>query len=54
MTELLWYCPQCGSGNERMEAIKGKRRYWLFGARRTQLIAICIDCWNQMEFVGTV
>jgi hypothetical protein len=54
MTELLWYCPNCKSGNDRMEAVLGRKKYWLFGERKRKLIAICIDCWHEMEFVGTV
>ena len=54
MTDLIWSCPKCGGSNDRMEAVPSNRKYWLFGTRKTKLIAICIDCWAEMEFVGTV
>ena len=53
MTDLIWSCPKCGGSNDRMEAVPGKRKYRLFGKRKTKLIAICIDCWAEMDFVGT-
>jgi hypothetical protein len=36
-----------------MEAVAGRKRFLLFGKRKTRLIAICIDCWAEMDFVGT-
>ena len=54
MTDLLWYCPKCGGSNERMETVPRRRKLWFFGKRKTKLIAICLDCWAEMEFVGTV
>ena len=54
MTDLLWYCPKCGGSNDRMEAVPGRRRWFLLGKRKTKLIAICLDCWSEMEFLGTV
>lgn len=54
MTELLWYCPKCKSGNDRMEAVLGRKKYWFFGERKRRLIAICIDCWHEMDFMGKV
>ena len=54
MTDLIWSCPKCGGSNDRMEAVPGSRKYWLFGQRKTKLIAICIDCWAEMDFVGTL
>jgi hypothetical protein len=53
VTDLIWHCPKCGGSNERMEAVPGSWKFWLFGKRRTKLIAICIDCWAEMDFVGT-
>ena len=53
MTDLIWSCPKFGGSNNHMEAVPGNRKYWLFGKRKTKLIAICIDCWAEMEFVGT-
>jgi hypothetical protein len=37
-----------------MDAVLGWKKYWLFGERKRKLIAIFIDCWHEMEFVGTV
>lgn len=54
MTDLIWYCPKCGGSNDRLEAVKGLRKWVLFGARKTKLVAICLDCWSEMKFVGTV
>ncbi len=53
MTTLLWQCPKCLSGNDRMEAVFGRRRYWLFGKRERLLRAICNECEANMDFVGT-
>ena len=54
MTELLWNCRKCGGSDDRMEAVPGRRRWFLFGKRKTKLIAICLDCWSEMDFLGTV
>ena len=54
MTELLWNCRKCGGSDDRMEAVPGRRRWFLFGERKPKLIAICLDCWSEMEFLGTV
>ena len=54
MTDLIWSFPKCGGSNDRKEAVPGSRKFWLFGKRKTKLIAICLDCWSEMEFVGTV
>jgi len=54
MTDLIWNCPKCGSSNDRLEAVKGLRKWVLFGPRKTKLIAICLDCWAEMDFVGTL
>lgn len=55
MTELIWFCPRCGSSDERMEAVKGRRVWLIFGPRKRKLIAVCLDCWwPDMELVGTV
>ena len=54
VAELLWYCPKCGGSDDRMEAVPGRRRWFLFGKRKTKLIAICLDCWSEMDFLGTV
>jgi hypothetical protein len=54
MTELLWKCRKCGGNNDRMEAVPGRRSWFLFGKRKTKLIAICLDCWSEMDFLGTV
>lgn len=54
MSDLIWSCPKCGGSNDRVEAVPGSRKFWLFGKRRTKLIAIFIDCWAKMDFVGTV
>lgn len=52
MPDLIWTCSKCGGSNDRMEAVAGRKRFWLFGARKSELIAICLDCWSEMEFVG--
>lgn len=54
MTDLIWCCPRCGSCDDRMEAVRGRRKWLLIGPRKKRLIAICLDCWSEMEFVGTV
>jgi hypothetical protein len=54
MTELLWYCPNRKSENDRMEAVLGRKQYWFLGERKRKLIAICIDCWQEMDLVGIV
>jgi hypothetical protein len=54
VVDLIWYCPNCKGSNDRLEAVKGSRRWILFGKRRTKLIAVCLDCWAEMEFVGTL
>lgn len=54
LVDLIWICPKCGGSNDRMEAVPGRRKWWFFGKRKTKLIAICLDCWAQMDFVGTV
>lgn len=54
MTDLLWCCPKCGGSDDRLEAIPGRKRWFLFGKKKTRLIAICLDCWSEMDFVGTV
>jgi hypothetical protein len=43
-----------GGSNDRIEAVPGRRKWWFFGKRKTKLIAICLDCWAEMDFVGTV
>jgi hypothetical protein len=53
MTDLIWTCPKCGGSNDRLEAVPGRKRWLLFGPTKTKLIAICLDCWSEMEFVGT-
>jgi len=52
MPELIWTCPNCGGSNERMDAVKGRRKFWLFGKRNPKLVATCLDCWAEMRFVG--
>ena len=37
-----------------MEAVEGRKRFWLFGKKKTRLIAICVDCWAEMDFVGVL
>jgi hypothetical protein len=54
MTDLIWTCPKCGGSNDRLEAVVGRKRFWLFGERKVRLIAICLDCWAEMDFVGTL
>jgi hypothetical protein len=54
MTDLLWSCPKCGGSDDRMEAVPGRRRWILFGKRKTKMIAIYLDCWSEMDFLGTV
>ena len=54
MTDLIWCCPKCGGSNDRMEAVPGSRKFLLFGKRKTNLIAICMDCWSEMELLSTL
>jgi hypothetical protein len=54
MTDLIWTCPKCGGSDDRLEAVVGRKRLWLIGERKVRLIAICLDCWAEMDFVGTV
>jgi len=54
LVDLIWICPKCGGSNDRLEAVPGRRNWLFFGERKTKLIAICLDCWAQMDFVGTV
>jgi hypothetical protein len=35
-----------------MEAVEGRKRFWIFGKKKTRLIAICVDCWAELDFVG--
>jgi len=44
----------CGGSNDCMEAVPGWRKWWLLEKRKTKLVAICLDCWAEMDFVGTV
>lgn len=53
MTDLIWTCPNCGGANDRLEAASGLRKWLFFGPRKTKLIAICLDCWSEMDFLGT-
>jgi len=54
MTDLIWLCPNCSGSSDRLEAVKGRKRWILFGRRKTRLIAVCLDRWAEMEFVGTL
>lgn len=53
MTDLIWHCRKCGGSNDQLEAVRGIRRWIIFGTRKIKLIAICLDCGYEMEFVGT-
>ena len=44
MTDLIWYCGKCGGSDDRLETVPGKRKWLIFGPRKTKLIAICLDC----------
>jgi hypothetical protein len=30
----------------------GRKKWILFGKRKVRLVAVCLDCWSEMEFVG--
>ena len=53
VTDLIGSCPKCDVSEDRMEAVPENRKFWLIGKRKTKLIAICIDCWAEMDFLGT-
>ena len=53
MTTLLWHCPKCDGGNDKMDAVLSRKKFVLIGKRKVKLIAVCADCSIEMEFVGT-